>query len=706
MIKRTLLFGACLCMMMQAYSQGSFQDLIFSAVLDTGQVTGSLPVPSQGRGIAGLAFHGDSLYVNVTVNGLTGPVTDASIREGKPGESGAVVYALGDFIEGNTIEGTITGVEMGNGDLEKFLDGSCYLNVQTAANADGELRGQIMPEHERAFTAILDHSQDGIMYTPVNHVIEASGTTFSPSDLSIMLGDTVTFIWKDGIHTTTSDATSGPDVWDHPLTSDNPEFKLVLTTPGTHSYYCQIHRALGMVGAIHVDGGPGGMGTFNLSPDESQLEVNILFSGLTNTLTAAHLHYGAAGVNGPVAVGIMDFRSGDTFHGKLDVTGISGSFLDSLDMGRVYVNLHTDAYPAGELRGQLVPAKPLAFDTWLNTGNEVPGVDPATPGAMGLASVQVNGTTDTLWLHIQLDSLSDELTMGHFHHGTADEDGPVVVNLTDFIHGNVITGWISRDDPAFSGEMNFDEFITEMLKGRIYLNLHTALNPPGEVRGQLSRLSSTGVVYNICRGQVNTEVTGTNDPRGTGVVSFTRDGVLHYLAAVEDLDGKVIAVHFHHAPAGMDSAPVHTLTTDSVIMGYWEDESLTHELLDEFEAGNMYIMFHTETNPAGDARGQVLYNNGCEIVPVSVKPMKEGTWEPRLYPNPASSTLYLQLNGDIRGEYGIVIRNMLGQKIRQMSVPGTTRTLPISLESLNQGIYLLEIRGTGISSRVLRFIKN
>jgi plastocyanin len=707
MIKRTLLISACLSLTMQAFPQGSFRDLIFSAFLDTSQVVGILNVPSQGRGVAGLAFHGDSLYVNVTVNGLTGPITDAHIHEGRPGESGGVVYPLGDLVEGNTIEGVITGVKMGNGDLEKFFNGSYYLNIHTAANPAGEIRGQIMPEHERAFTAMLDHSQAGITSTPVNHVIEAGGTEFSPSDLSIMLGDTVTFRWKDGIHTTTSDATGGPDAWDHPLTSESPEFKLVLTTPGTHTYYCQIHRALGMVGAIHVDAGPRGMGTFNLSPDESELEVNVIFSGLANTLTNAHLHYGAAGVSGPVAVGIMDLRDGNAFQGKLDVGSIPGSFLDSLDMGRVFVLLHTDAYPADEIRGQLVPAKPLAFDTWLNTGNEVTGVDPATPGARGLASVQVNGTTDTLWFSILLDSLSDELTGAHFHLGMENEDGPVVVPLTDFIHGNSITGWLSRDDEMFLGDMGFNEFITDMLKGNIYLNLHTALNPPGEVRGQVSRLSGSGIVYNICSGQVNTEVKGTNEARGTGVVALTRDGMLHYLAATEGLNGHVIAAHFHNAPAGMDSGPVHTLTAeDSVLMGYWKDESLTPELVQAFKTGDMYIMFHTDVNPAGDARGQVLYNRGCEIVPVYVNRETGGTSEPRLYPNPAGSTLYLQLNGEISGDYRVVIRNVLGQDIRHFTVPGTAQTVPISLESMDQGIYLLQVSGTGTGSHVLRFIKN
>jgi plastocyanin len=82
------------------------------------------------------------------------------------------------------------------------------------------------------------------------HIVEATNFEFNPADISIAVGDTVEWQWITGIHTTTSDSTTGQNVWDAPLDASNQTFRFVITSPGVHNYHCTPHLALGMVGTI------------------------------------------------------------------------------------------------------------------------------------------------------------------------------------------------------------------------------------------------------------------------------------------------------------------------------------------------------------------------------------------------------------------------------------------------------------------------
>ncbi|MEM8493690.1 MAG: spondin domain-containing protein [Pseudomonadota bacterium] len=93
------------------------------------------------------------------------------------------------------------------------------------------------------------------------------------------------------------------------------------------------------------------------------LRVVVRTQNLTGPVTMAHLHLGQAGVNGPVVVdlgpGIQ--RSNNRVNLQIteaDLVGVlAGMDLETLlaemAAGNVYVNIHTEANPAGEIRGQL-----------------------------------------------------------------------------------------------------------------------------------------------------------------------------------------------------------------------------------------------------------------------------------------------------------------------------------------------------------------
>jgi plastocyanin len=72
-------------------------------------------------------------------------------------------------------------------------------------------------------------------------------TSFSPSVVTVAPGDTVTWNWLAGGHSTTSDATTGPEVWNSGVLLSGT-FAHTFTTLGTYRYYCVVHGAPGGIG--------------------------------------------------------------------------------------------------------------------------------------------------------------------------------------------------------------------------------------------------------------------------------------------------------------------------------------------------------------------------------------------------------------------------------------------------------------------------
>ncbi|MBK7253501.1 MAG: CHRD domain-containing protein [Ignavibacteria bacterium] len=106
------------------------------------------------------------------------------------------------------------------------------------------------------------------------------------------------------------------------------------------------------------------------------LSFNLTFSGLLGTTTAAHFH-APAGIttNSPVRIGFAGFPTGvssGVYNNSYVLTAQQEAWLLSDSM---YVNVHSNVFPGGEIRHQLLPDAPLpvelaSFVSAVN-GNEV-----------------------------------------------------------------------------------------------------------------------------------------------------------------------------------------------------------------------------------------------------------------------------------------------------------------------------------------------
>jgi hypothetical protein len=99
---------------------------------------------------------------------------------------------------------------------------------------------------------------------------------------------------------------------------------------------------------------------------DGSLGYTLRVSGIEN-VTAAHIHLAAAGVNGPVVVGLFGGPAktgsftGTLSEGTITAANLGGPLLGmtidrlltEIQLGNAYVNVHTTAHPSGEIRGQL-----------------------------------------------------------------------------------------------------------------------------------------------------------------------------------------------------------------------------------------------------------------------------------------------------------------------------------------------------------------
>ena len=195
-----------------------------------------------------------------------------------------------------------------------------------------------------------------------------------------------------------------------------------------------------------------------------------------DVLTMSHLHAGDAGTAGPV---ILPLAMSFTAPNASGTVALRQSLVDSLksDENEIYLNVHSQASPAGIARAQLNTTVELAMDIALSSDNEV--TDPPTPiepEVTGTAIIRVTANKK-LYSKVTASGLGegDELTMSHIHTGADGSNGPVYITLCE-----------SKDDFDTLKVIDLsDEELAKLKSDALYVNVHSKNFPAGVARGQI-----------------------------------------------------------------------------------------------------------------------------------------------------------------------------------------------------------------------------
>lgn len=234
-------------------------------------------------------------------------------------------------------------------------------------------------------------------------------------------------------------------------------------------------------------------GTMDVTFDEEDdtLTISGDFEGLISRLqdvndTPAHIHLAEQGQSGPVIYDVEvqaddDERSG-TFEFEEQLTADE---VDAFEDNEMYLNIHTNAYPDGELRAQLdenAPEfEPVERDWGVELTAQAQPHDVDTE-ADGWASVILRDD-ESMIVSGAADDLSGDLTevfgsAVNIEEAETGETGDMVLNL-DYEERN-------DDGVRFWNRADFDDDEVEtLLNGNYYINVYTTEHEQGELRGQI-----------------------------------------------------------------------------------------------------------------------------------------------------------------------------------------------------------------------------
>ena len=458
----------------------------------------TLPTTHAGMGVATVELKDDNskAVVKLRASALSGPVVAAHLHRGKVGAQGEVLLDLGPLLDEQRDGSVIIEGSLDTNDefLSALLLGEVYVDLHTQLNPDGELRGQFLDEDvwfgNLDMVQALPAPEIGLdVRVTVRNRAPTLGTHQSP--LWVAFHDGNFDVYDLG----------APAVAHFPLTNALER----LAEDGNTERLTQSFEALpyGSIQGVLA-------GQFSPSSIRPGEIVSRSFRLDPASRTSRYLSYAS-----------MILPSNDAFVANADPFAhevfANGNFVGAsfrvdgtevLDAGTEVndevpehtaffgqvtpdtgvveggvVALHAGFLPPGS--GGILDHPDFVAADFSVPDYEVLQVDlkKFAPGdaPSGLISVSFDSDTSQLGLSLAAQDLSGPATAVGFHEGAQGVAGPVVLDLTDSITLNE-NGTLFASNTLVVADPTL---VRALLNGRIYVNVSTALNPQGEIRGQV-----------------------------------------------------------------------------------------------------------------------------------------------------------------------------------------------------------------------------
>jgi hypothetical protein len=334
----------------------------------------------------------------------------------------------------------------------------------------------------------------------------------------------------------------------------------------------------------------------------NQATYHVTYQGLNSPATQAHIHGpGAMSNTAPVMFWFQptnNYGVSGTLSGR---TNLTPAQIAALVDGKGYANIHTTNYPAGELRGQVLPfIGESPFSAELTGAAEKPNAVVTT----GTGFVGCGLQSNVLWFFLMYRGLPSPAVAAHIHGAAVSTNtAPVIHDIVPFHRGPLSTQGV------FAGSVVLTPSeITNLYSGDLYMNIHTANHPAGEIRGQL------------CPTIMPVFLSATNEP---GAIASSASG-----AGFVGLLGKQfsVGVNYRDLTTNASNAHLHGPGLPGQSAGvvipfnnnnYWSggfgingfligSEPTTDAIVSYIVDGLTYVNVHSTNYAGGEIRGQVF----------------------------------------------------------------------------------------------------
>ncbi|MEL6134237.1 MAG: CHRD domain-containing protein, partial [Bacteroidota bacterium] len=353
------------------------------------------------------------------------------------------------------------------------------------------------------------------------------------------------------------------------------------------------------------------------------LRVSGSFSNLagplaTDIVGGAHIHLGYAGQNGGIEFVLNSELDADSLGGVFLADSnefvLNSTQIEQLRTQQLYVNIHSQRFRAGELRGQIVSQPKAVFRAFLGGAQEVPSVLSAGQGQViaawdspdGDNELQVSGS------FAGLGSPFNNNIGAHLHRGYAGQNGGVEVALTPLLSSGDSSGIFTTDANTFLT----NSAIEALIAGReLYVNIHSVGVPSGELRGQVLP-EGNFFLYQLLSGTQEVDPVFTT-ANGAGYFEVRGDELV-YTGSFQGLNSgfnEAIAggAHLHTGSAGQNGGIRYFLNPELNMAqdtGFFRADSNTFTttagITDTLRQRGLYTNIHTDDIPSGELRGQLL----------------------------------------------------------------------------------------------------
>lgn len=308
-------------------------------------------------------------------------------------------------------------------------------------------------------------------------------------------------------------------------------------------------------------------------------------------VSAARIHTGGVGSNGPVAFGFSDSNGDGVW--EIESEDITQVQHDALLAGNWYVKVVTDTFPDGELRGQIMTETQSIHVFTLAGEQEVP---PVSTDAYGQGYLLYDSSNGALTLNTWVWNLT--ATAAHINQAEAG------------LNGEIIVSWeASADNEGVwqlpEGTILGSNEITALQMGDLYINIHTEANPDGEIRGQILPDNYKLILFDLSPEQEVPSVDSNASGVGYATINTRSGGVR---LNVWSMNMEANAAHIHQANIGENGDVAIGLEENADHAGLWqvpENTAMDSETQALMVSGGHYVNMHSDEFPDGEIRGQI-----------------------------------------------------------------------------------------------------